>query len=205
MKLPFTLYKNDPNWVPPLIGMQLKNLCKKKTAARRFFLVYDGDTPVARVMAGVDERLNERLGIKQGYIGLFETAQKMDYARAALDAACAYLKEEGMETVMGPSAGGIELFTKGLLVEGFDGPPVLLNAYNPPYYAEYLEKCGFRKHRDHYAYFVRMDEIEGRGLEEIVPRVKQRFGFRVEHVRWTPEGEEKLLHSISRAVEKYKS
>lgn len=200
VKLPFALYKNDPNWVPPLIGRQLKTLCNKKAGPRRFFLVYDGETPVARVMAGIDQRLNERLGIKQGYIGLFESAQKMDYARSALDAACAYLREEGMETVMGPSAGGIELFTKGLLAEGFDGAPVLLNAYNPPYYAEYFEKCGFRKHRDHYAYFVRMDEIEGRGLEEIVPRVKQRFGFRVEHITIRKDNQDQVVKDAVRVI-----
>ena len=200
VKLPFSLYKDDPNWVPPLIGRQLKTLCARRFGPRRFFLVYDGETPVARVMAGIDERLNEKLGAKQGYIGLFESAQKMDYARAALDAACAYLKEEGMETVMGPSAGGIELFTKGMLAEGFDGPPVLLNAYNPPYYTEYFEKCGFKKHRDHFAYFMRMDEMDQRGLEEIVPRVKQRFGFRVEHVTIRKDTQEQVIRNAVRVI-----
>ncbi len=200
VKLPFTLYKDDPHWVPPLIGRQIRSLCRKKTNPRRFFLVYDGDQPVARVMAGIDERLNERLGIKQGYIGLFECAPKMDYARAALDAACAFLRDEGMETVMGPSSGGIEVFTKGMLVEGFDETPVMLNAYNPAYYAEYFEKYGFKKHRDFFAYFVKMEEADGRGLEEIVPRVKQRFGFRVEHVTLRKDNQDQVLKDAVRVI-----
>ncbi|MBR3741058.1 MAG: hypothetical protein IKN04_11495, partial [Clostridia bacterium] len=59
--LPFQLYKDDPNWVPPLIREQLRSLCENHDDPRRYFLVYDGETPVARVMAGIDERLNERL------------------------------------------------------------------------------------------------------------------------------------------------
>ncbi len=198
--LPFQLYKDDPNWVPPLIGEQLRSLCENHDDPRRFFLVYDGEKPVARVMAGIDERLNERLNRKCGYISLFECAQRPDYARTALDAACAYLREEGMENVIGPSSMTADDFSKGLLVQGFDGPPVLFNPYNPSYYGDYFEKCGFTKHRDHLAYFMRMDEFDQRAMEEIVPRAKKRFGFRVEHVQWSPEGEEKLLHSVSRII-----
>lgn len=198
--LPFRLYKDDPNWVAPLIGEQLRALCDKQGGPRRFFLVYDGETPVARVMAGIDERLNERLNRQCGYFSLFETAQKPDYARAALDAACAYLREEGMKQVIGPAALGVDDFGKGLLVQGFDGPPVLFNPYNPSYYADYLEKCGFEKHRDHLAYFMRMDEFDFRAMEEIVPRAKKRFGFRVEHVDAAKGQEERILQNAGRVM-----
>ena len=198
--LPFALYKEDPNWVPPLIGQQLKLLCEKRDDPRRYFLVYDGDQPVARVMAGINQRMNERLNRKYGYLSLFECAQKPDYARTVLDAACAYLKEEGMEGVIGPSSALFEDFGKGLLVEGFDGAPVLFNSYNPPYYAEYFEKCGFVKHRDYFAYFMRMDEFDLQRVEEIVPRAKQRFGFRVEHLVITKENEERHLQNIARVI-----
>ena len=198
--LPFQLYKDDPNWVPPMIREQLRSLCENDAGPCRFFLVYDGDQPVARVMAGIDERLNERLGRKNGMISLFESAQRPDYARTALDAACAFLKEQGMDTVIGPSSFGVSHFGRGLLVQGFDGPPVLFNSYNPPYYAEYLEKCGFAKHRDYLAYFMRMDEFDQQPLEEIVPRAKKRFGFRVEHVQLTKENEEIVAQNIGRVV-----
>lgn len=199
--LPFTLYRQEPNWVPPLIGDQLNTLCEKREEPRRFFLVYDEDRPVARVMAGVDRRLNERLNRRYGYISLFECAQRPDYARTVLDAACAYLKETGMEAVVGPSSFTFDDFCKGLLVRGFDGPPVLFNPYNPPYYSEYFEKCGFRKHRDHFAYFMRMDEFDLRRVEDIVPRAQKRFGFRVEHVDFSKGGEERLLRDVARVIQ----
>lgn len=197
--LPFSLYQEDPNWVPPLIGQQLKRLCAKHDDPRRFFLVYDGDTPVARVMAGINQRLNERLNRKCGYISLFECAQKPDYASTVLDAACAYLQEEGMDAVIGPCAIDSQDFGVGLLCQGYDGAPVLFNAYNPPYYNEYFEKCGFTKHRDFYAYFMRMDEYD-LGLEEIAHRAKQRFGFRVEHVALAPENQERVLQNMARVI-----
>ena len=201
VKLPFQLYKDDPNWVAPLIGEQLRTLSQPQEGGPcRFFLVYDGDQPVARVMAGIDERLNERLNRKCGYFSLFESVQRPDYARTALDAACAYLREEGMDTVIGPVSLGVDDFGKGLLVQGFDGPPVLFNPYNPSYYADYLEKCGFTKHRDHLAYFMRMDEFDQHAMEEIVPRAKKRFGFRVERVIWSKENEEKILQNIGRVI-----
>lgn len=197
--LPFSLYKDDPNWVAPLIGEELTRLCKKQDDPRRFFLVYDGEQPVARVMAGIDQRLNEKLERKFGYIALFECAQKPDYARTVLDAACAYLKEEGMDGVIGP-ANGIELgFSRGLLIQGYDGTPVLFNPYNPPYYHEYFEKCGFVKHRDYFAYFMRMNEYDP-ALEEIVHRAKQRFGFRVEHVTLTPDSQERVTQNMARVI-----
>lgn len=200
VELPFQLYKDDPNWVPPLKNEQLRALCQDHEGPRRFFLVYDGDRAVARVMAGVDERLNERLNRSSGFISLFESAQRPDYARTVLDAACAYLKEQGMNSVIGPTGAGTDGFGKGLLVQGFDGPPVLFNPYNPSYYSEYFEKCGFTKHRDHLAYFMRMDEFDQHDLEEIVPRAKKRFGFRVEHVQWTPENEERNLQNMGRII-----
>ncbi len=200
VSLPFRLYKDDPNWVAPLIGEQLRSLCENREGPCRFFLVYDGETPVARVMAGIDERLNERLNRKCGYISLFECAQRADYARTALDAACAFLREQGMDSVIGPSGMGVDDFGKGLLVQGFDGPPVLFNPYNPSYYGDYFEKCGFTKHRDHLAYFMRMDEFDQRTMEEIVPRAKKRFGFRVEHVVWSKENEERILQNAGRII-----
>ena len=199
VKLPFMLYRDDPNWVPPLMGEQLKQLCQQAEGPRRFLLVYDGEKPVARVMAGIDERLNERLNRKRGYLCLFECAQRPDYARTVLDAACAYLKEEGMEEVIGPAGPGPDDFSRGLLIQGYDGAPVLFNPYNPPYYNDYFEKCGFVKHKDYFAYFMRMNEFDPK-IEEIVHRAKQRFGFRVEHVNVTPDTEDRVLQNIARVI-----
>lgn len=199
--LPFTLFSDDPNWVPMLIAKQLDMLTTPCEDERRFFLVYEDEKPVARVMAGINRALNEQKEQKCGYISLFDCAMRPDYARTALDAACAYLREMGMETVMGPCSPSADDMTKGLLYRGYESPAVLFNAYNPPYYVDYFEKCGFVKHRDHFAYYMRMDEFDLHRVEEIVPRAKQRFGFRVEHVRFTKENEGRLFRDIARVMQ----
>ena len=186
MDLPHRLYRNDPNWVPPMYGMQLRLLLGKNNpllnGEHAFFMAYDDDRPVARVLAGVDERLNERIGERRGYISLFESENRMEYARAVLDAAVEYLRGLGMTRVVGPNTPGFDDFSKGLLFMGFDGPPMLFNPYNPPYYNDFFTEYGFIKHRDHYAYHLRLSEFPDHAYQGLSELAQKRFKFRVQHV-----------------------
>lgn len=186
MGLPYRLYRKDPNWVPPLYSMQLRSLLGEHNpllcGEHRFFLAYEDDRPVARVLAGVDDRLNERIGEKRGYISLFETEENLEYARAVLDAATSYLKGLGMRQVVGPNTPGFDDFSKGLLCEGFDGQPMLFNPYNPPFYNDFFLQYGFTKHRDHYAYWMKLKDFPISDDEALSRKAQARFGFRVEHV-----------------------
>ncbi len=186
MDLPRRLYRKDPNWIPPMYGMQLRLLLGENnpllSGEHSFFMAYDDDRPVARVLAGVDERLNARIGEKRGYISLFESENDMEYARAVLDAAVGYLRGLGMERVVGPNTPGFDDFSKGLLWEGFDGPPMLFNPYNPPYYNDFFTAYGFAKHRDHYAYHLRLAEFPDNAYQGLSELAQKRFKFRVQHV-----------------------
>ncbi len=204
MQLPYRLYRKDGNWVPPMYSTQLKSLLGEKNpllcGEHQFFMAYDDDRPVARVLAGVDERLNERLGEKRGYISLFETEQSMEYARAVLDAALSYLKAQGMEKVVGPNTPGFNDFSKGLLAEGFDGQPMLFNPYNPPFYNDFLLQYGFLKHRDHYAYMMRLSDFDPAGYQELAQKAMKRFAFRVEHVAFRPQELERLAGEMAQVI-----
>jgi GNAT superfamily N-acetyltransferase len=186
LDLPYALYKKDPNWVPPIYETLLRSLLGEENPLmsdeHRFFLAYRDNRPVARVLAGVDTRLNQQLNQKRGYISLFESEPSLDSARIVLDAATEYLKQLGMEIVVGPNSPSFNDFSKGLLWEGEEGAPVLFNPYNPPYYNEYFTALGFQKHRDHYAYWMRLSDFpveECRGLSAMA---QKRFQFRVENV-----------------------
>lgn len=186
LDLSYRLYRKDPNWVPPLYGTVMRSLLGENNpllcGEHQFFMAYDGERPVARVLAGVDPRLNERLGEKRGYISLFETEKNMEYARAVLDAAMDYLLSLGMEKVAGPNTPGFNDFGKGLLQEGFDGKPVLFNPYNPPFYNDFFTAYGFTKHRDHYAYWLELSEFPVAETQRLSDMAQKRFGFRVESV-----------------------
>ena len=205
MALPTRLYRNDANWVPPMYGMQLKLLLGENnpllSGEHAFFMAYDDDRPVARVLAGVDERLNARIGEKRGYISLFETENHMEYARAVLDVAVEYLRGLGMVRVVGPNTPGFDDFSKGLLVEGFDGPPMLFNPYNPQFYNEFFELYGFHKHRDHYAYLLKLHDFPDHSYQGLSELAQKRFKFRVEHVDLRRENAEKLAGEVADVID----
>ncbi len=205
IQLPFDLYRNDPNWVAPMRGELTRLLTNRDNelfsqGVQRFFLAYEDDKPVARVLAGIDTRRNAQVGEAQGYFSLFETYENMDYARAVLDAATAFLKEHGVTRLMGPVAPSYDMLNRGLLVEGFDGPPVLYNPYNPPYYADYLTAYGFTKERDYLAYLIRTDEAAIDRIEPIAERAQKRFGFRVRPIDLNKQNLTRLARDIATVI-----
>ena len=204
LDLPYQLYKNDKNWVPPLYGAMSRFLLGENNSLlcgeHQFFMAYDGEKPVARILAGVDERLNKRLSVKRGYISLFESQENIDYARAVLDAALAYLKELGMETVVGPNAPGFNDFSKGLLWEGYDGAPVIFNPYNPPFYHDFFLAYGFQKHRDHYAYWMHIEDFPVAEYQKLSAIAQNRFQFRVENIDPNKMDHEQLASQIAQVI-----
>ena len=204
MDLPHRLYRDDPNWIPPMYGMQLRLLLGENnpllSGKHAFFMAYDEERPVARVLAGVDDRLNERISEKRGYISLFESENHMEYARAVLDAAVAYLKGLGMTKVVGPNTPGFDDFSKGLLFEGFDGPPMLFNPYNPPFYNDFFTSYGFEKHRDHYAYHLNLKDFPDHTYQGLSELAQKRFKFRVEHVDFRHADTGKLAGEVAKVI-----
>ncbi len=187
IQLPFDIYKKDPNWAPPqrrdlALALMGVNNDFFSRGIQRIFLAFDDETPVARVLAGIDLRLSSRLGEQSGYISLFESYENYEYAQAVLDPAMRFLREHGAKQVFGPVAPRYDLLNRGMLVEGFDGPPVLQNAYNSPALPQMLEKFGFLKWRDYYAYDIPTDRIPVDRILPMAERIRRRFGFRVEHV-----------------------
>lgn len=183
IQLPFDLYKGDSNWAPPVRRKLLDSLLSDENdllahSQPQFFIAYQGDTPIARVMAGMDTHLGEGVG----WFSLFESEDNMDGVRAVLDAACAYLKEKGATQVVGPIAPQYDLLNRGLLVDAFDGLPVLHNPYNKAYYPALLEGYGFVKKRDYLAYQIPIADVPLEKMEPLAQKVEQRFNFRVEQI-----------------------
>jgi hypothetical protein len=111
---------------------------------------------VGRIVASINDRLIEREGEKIGLFGYFECIENFEVAQALLQAACQWLKDQGMTRVRGP----INLSTHNsclFLVDGFDSPPMMMMPYNPPYYPKFVEQDGWEKAKDAYAYDFRLD------------------------------------------------
>ena len=182
--LPWRLYRDDPNWVPPLLQDMHNTLDPRKNALLRlgpyrFILARRNGVPVGRLGVGMDLRLNQSKGENLSYITLFESVNDYAVAESLLAAGEKWLRSQGAAVVTGPQSPSNGDDYRGLLVEGFDSPPVLLNSYNPPYYADFLERFGFVKDFDRYAYYYDLTGGPPERLKKGVEWAQQRYGFTV--------------------------
>jgi hypothetical protein len=157
IKFPWRIYVNDRAWVPPLIIERKEFLDRKRHPFYRhgdaaLFLARKNGEIVGRIMASDDPNYNALHRSNVGCFGLFECINDGDVAAALFEGATNWLREKGRDEIIGP----IDYSTNyvcGLLIDGFQHPPAILTAHNPPYYARLIEGCGFRKEKDWYAWW----------------------------------------------------
>lgn len=162
LDVPARVYANDPHWVPPIRSSEAKQFSPSNTffeygKAQQFIALSQSGEPIGRIVAAVNRRLIEKEGQNVGVFGFFECIPDFDVAQALLQAACTWLREQGMTLVRGP----IDFSTHNgclFLVDGFDSPPLILMPYNPPYYPEFIERDGWYKGKDAYTYDFRLDK-----------------------------------------------
>jgi hypothetical protein len=174
VKFAWRVYQNDPNWVPPLISEQLEYLDPVtgpfyEHGDAALFLARRGRQIVGTIAAFVNHRLVQHLGKSQGGFGFFEVIEDYTVAERLLDTACAWVRRRNMSRVRGPTN-----FTDnerpGVLIEGADCPPVMLEAHTPPYYKDFLERYGMEKDHDLLAWRAFRSQI-GEELESAHPEL----------------------------------
>jgi GNAT superfamily N-acetyltransferase len=158
IKLPWRLYQGVENWVPPLISERRKHLSAKHNpffehAEASYFLALRGGVVVGRIGAHVDHRFNEFQDSRWGMFGFFECEDDPDAAAALLDPAEQWLQERGCDRIAGPFSFSTN-HEVGLLVEGHDLKPQILEDWHHPYYGALLEGCGMRKAMDLYKWEI---------------------------------------------------
>jgi len=154
--LPYRLYKDDPNWVPPLMGDQWKFFDPRDNPYYQhsevmLFLAWENGKVVGRISAQTNTQHNIEHKDKVGFFGFFECENNLEAASALLDKTMEWNKYRGMDTVRGP----MNFSTNeecGLLVDGFETPPFIMMTHHLPYYQKLIENAGFAKVRDLYAY-----------------------------------------------------
>ena len=171
------IYRGDPNWVPPLRDDVAKVFAAKNPffqhAEIELFVARRGGEDVGRIAAILDRNHNDFHGEKTGFFGFFESENDRAVSDALLETAAGWARRRGMEILRGPANPSLN-DEAGLLVEGFDKPPVLMMTYNPRYYADLIEGAGFRKAKDLLAYWF---EIGPEPLARFA-RINQRFRAR---------------------------
>lgn len=150
--LPWELYRGQPNWVPPLISERRKHLSRRHNpffehAEAEYFLAWRGKRVVGRISAHIDHRLNEFQNNEWGLFGFFECIEDEQVAHALIDAAAAWLAPRGRDRMVGP----LDFSTNhecGLLIEGHEHRPQILENWHHAYYQRLLEGCGMVKAMD---------------------------------------------------------
>lgn len=182
IKLPWRIYQNDPLWVPPLITevRELLNPVKHpfyQHAEVECFLAFRGELPVGRIAAILNRAHNQFQGDRLGFFGLFESVNDQAVADALLQRAETWLTQRGCDRVQGPMnlSTNEELYSPGVLVDGFDKPPAIMMSHSPRYYAGLLERTGYSKAKDLLAYWNDgdvMPERLRRALDTLTKRLK---------------------------------
>ncbi|HEV8611048.1 MAG TPA: N-acetyltransferase, partial [Thermoanaerobaculia bacterium] len=121
----------------------------------------------------LDRAHNDFHGEKTAFFGFFECENDPEIANLLFDAAAVWGKERRMATLRGPANPSLN-DEAGLLVDGFDSPPVFMMTYNPSYYVALVEGAGFRKAKDLLAYWFDVDPEPFARLKRLVERVRKR-------------------------------
>ncbi len=155
IKLPEFLYQSDACWVPPIWVAESSAYRPGRNAvldrsAHVLLLANVGRRVAGRLVAYVDPQFNAHFGTRTGFFGSFECEEDPDVAAALFSAAEAWLLEQGADHIRGPINPVAECW--GVLVDGFDRPPVYMSPHNPPFYDSLLAACGYRGVKDLLAY-----------------------------------------------------
>ncbi len=197
ISFPWTVYKDNPYWVPPLISERKEFLDKEKSpffkhAKADFFIARRGDKVVGTIAAFTNELYNEFQETNDGWFGFFEVLEDPEAAEALLSTAVEWSKTAGHDSVIGPAqfSTNDEL---GLLIDGFNDRPRILMTYNPPRYQEYIENFGFEKAMDLWAYSVNLayfKENMPEKLIRVVEKIRTRKNFIIRKINMKKFDEE---------------
>ena len=186
------VYKDDPLWVPPLISDRIGFLDQERHpfyehADVQLFMAWRNGRPVGTIAAFVNHRHNEYSRENVAFFGLFEVLKDERAALELLETACDWARARGLSAIRGPAnfSTNEEI---GLLVDGWNGPPVAMMTYNPRYYVDYIEGAGFHKAMDLLAYHLDLTALGRNGenlppkLVRVVDKVQKRRGFTVREI-----------------------
>jgi GNAT superfamily N-acetyltransferase len=190
IKLPWRIYRNAENWVPPLLMERKRHLDREKNpffehAEAEYFLAWRDGEPVGRITAHVDRLFNEFQGNDWGMFGFFECEDDPEAANALFAAAEEWLRARGRDRMVGP----MDFSTNhecGMLVDGFEVKPQILESWHHPYYQGLVEGYGLAKAMDLYKWSLHMSARESRllpVLEELAEKLEPEHGITVRNMR----------------------
>ena len=179
IEVPWAIYHDDPNWAPPLKFERKEAFSEKNPffehARWQAWLAYRDGVPVGRISAQIDSLYLELHDAHTGFFGMIEASEDPEVFAALFGAAGGWLKEQGMQTALGPFNLGINQEI-GCLVEGFNSPPYVMMGHARPYYGALIEGQGYEKAQDVLSYELTKEMF---ALPDVVQRMVKRQAARM--------------------------
>jgi hypothetical protein len=177
LKVSYDIYRDDPHWVAPLL-MDLKKVFTDANplfehAVMQLWIACRNGRDVGRIAGIIDHNHNRAAKDQAAFFGFFESVDDTEVSRRLFETVSGWTRQAGLKRMLGP----MNPTTNdecGLLIEGFDSPPVLMMTYNPRYYMTLVEGAGFRKTKDLLAFHMDLAKIPMDRLGRIAAKIKQR-------------------------------
>ena len=164
IKFPYSLYKENPNWVPPLINDEIETIDPDlnpvyQNANASFFLAYQDEKIVGRIAAIVNWIEVKEIKKSKVRFGWFDVIDNINVTKSLIDCVIKFGKDHNLESVEGP-LGFSNLDKAGLLIKGYEEQNTMITLYNHPYYSEHLKKLGFNEAAKWVEYEIKIDDFE---------------------------------------------
>ncbi|MGJ8737592.1 GTP cyclohydrolase [Zobellia laminariae] len=191
VKFPFSLYKDSPYWVPPLIEDELSSFDRDenpafKNASAWFFLAYKDSKLVGRVVAIINHLEVDDQNVKKMRFGWFDFIDDTEVSETLLNKVAEIGAEHNLEFMEGP-VGFSNLDKVGVLTDGFDQPGSMVTWYNDAYYINHYERLGFVKEKGYVENKFPAKNADPALFTKLNGLVKRRYGLREINFKKTSE------------------
>jgi hypothetical protein len=183
IRFPYSIYKDDPCWVPPLDMDDMSTLSRDKNPAfeyceAEYWIAYRDGRAVGRIAGIINRRYIEKWGKKRARFGWIDFIEDIEVAEALLKAVEDWARSKGLEGICGP-LGFTDLDREGMLIEGFDRMGTYATNYNKPYYPRFLERLGYVKDVDWIEFRIKIPGEIPDKVRRVQELISERTGVRI--------------------------
>lgn len=182
VKFPFALYKDNPYWVPPIVGDELDHFDPLKnpvfdTAEAKFYLAYQNGKAVGRIAAIINWDEVHLLEKKKVRFGWWDVVDDISVTQALLEKVFEMGRAAGLDHIEGPM-GFSNLDKVGIVTEGFDYIGSMITWYNFPYYKAHLEQLGFATEKAFVEGKFPFSNVHPEVFQKATDLIRRRYGLK---------------------------
>lgn len=181
--LPAKIHRHHANWLPPVYMDEWAFFSQTKNKSFSvcdtvLYLAWQGTRAVGRIMGIIHHPYNESHSEKTARFFCLECYEDAAISDALLNAVEKWALEKGMNRIIGPY-GFSDKDPQGLMIEGFEFPPVLAAPCNQPYLVDYVQHKGYSKELDCFMFQFDIRQNLPDSYQQIYSRVAANPVYRV--------------------------